>query len=264
MKSEFLEVAIEAATQAGELIKSYWGKSFQIEKKGEIDLVTEVDKKSEKLILSVIEKKFPQHSVLAEESGENLRSKDYLWIIDPIDGTTNFAHGYPCFCVSIALQVKGVVQTGVIFNPLLNEMFTAERGQGAYLNGERMAVSKTDALISSLLCTGFAYNVKAAKANNLNQFRQAVLSAQGVRRDGSAALDIAYVACGRFDGFWEMNLKPWDMAAAVLMVEEAGGKLSLLNGGPFDVFGKDIIVSNGKIHQALFEILNSTPAGPNP
>ena len=253
--NEYLDTAVSAAKLAGDEIKKFWGKDFQIEKKSEIDLVTEVDKKAEKIILDFILSRYPSHSVLAEESGKTLQKSSYLWHVDPLDGTTNFAHGYPSFCTSIGLEISGTLNVGVVFEPLRGELFTALHNQGSFLNGKKISISDTRELGDSLLCTGFAYDVRKNKTNNLREFGNFIVSAQGVRRDGSAALDLCYLACGRFDGFWEYNLNSWDIAAGVLMIQEAGGTVTTMDGSPIDLNGKNLLASNGKIHSQMQEIL---------
>lgn len=252
------DVAVEAAKKAGAYLKQNLGKVRSIERKGgeEKNLVTEIDKGSEEIIIGMIRKHFPGHDILAEESGtKNAAKSDYRWIIDPLDGTTNFTHGFPVFCVSIGLEKKGRLELGVIFDPNTNELFTAERGKGAYLNGKRITVSKTDTLQSSLLVTGFPYNIAENPNKAVERFVGFLMKAQAVRRMGSAALDLAYVACGRFDGFWEVALQPWDMAAGVLIVEEAGGLVTDFGGKPMDIYNFALLSSNGKIHEEMRQIL---------
>ena len=258
---EFKKIALLAAEKAGKILIKNLGKVKQIDYKGTVNIVTEIDKLSEKTIIDTILKKFPDHEILAEESKEKYNSSSYKWIIDPLDGTTNYAHGYPVVCISIALEIEGAIMMGLVYDPFRDELFYAEKGKGAYLNNKRIHVSKTKELIRSLLATGFAYNVRVTKNNNLVHFCKFSLMAQGVRRDGSAALDFCYTAMGRFDGFWEMNLSPWDMAAGALMVEEAGGKLSDFAGGPLTVSSPktdwvpQMTASNGFIHEEMVEVL---------
>ncbi len=252
---EFKKVALTAAEKAGKILTKNLGKVKQIDYKGIVNLVTEIDKLSEKTIIDIILKKFPHHEILAEESKEKYNSSKYKWIIDPLDGTTNYAHGYPVVCISIALEIEGVIMIGLVYDPFRNELFYAEKGKGAFMNNKHIHVSKTDKLISSLLSTGFAYNVRVTKNNNLVHFCKFSLMAQGVRRDGSAALDFCYTAMGRFDGFWEMNLSPWDMAAGALIVEEAGGKITDLKGDNFSIYKKNVVASNGIIHDGMLSII---------
>jgi len=250
-----LQVAIQAALEAGRILRENWGGDFAIEKKGEIDLVTAIDYQVEKIIIDRLLSAFPSHSVLAEESGASEQKSDFLWIVDPLDGTTNFAHTYPCFCTSIALEVSGELQLGVVYEPLRQELFTVISGKGAFLNDKKIHVSQAKNLLNSLLCTGFAYDVRENKRNNLRQFEKFILTAQGVRRDGAAALDLSFVGCGHFDGFWEFNLKPWDIAAGVLLIREAGGMVTAVDGSSFDLRSGNILASNGKIHQEMIEVL---------
>jgi len=254
--SNFLDTAILAATTAGKFIKEMVGREIRIEKKGEINLVTEVDKKSEKIIEEIIAERFPDHRFKAEEGTEHGGDSPYLWLVDPLDGTTNYAHGFPFYCVSISLVRDDDIITGCIYHPILGECFTAERGAGAYLNGRKISVSSEDNLGDSFLATGFPYDIRETEANNLRQFSEFAVRARAIRRAGSAALDLAYVACGRFDGYWEMKLNPWDIGAGILMVEEAGGKVTDWNGGKYDIFKGVILASNGKIHRQMVEVLN--------
>lgn len=258
-----LATAIQAAKASGKIQKKGWGRKHTVQFKDDINLVTEVDKACEAVILKIISKKFPTHDFLAEESGEILarssrmgqRSPHYKWIIDPLDGTTNYAHTFPAFCTSIGLEHQGKMLLGVVYDPLRDEMFTAVHGRGAYLNGKKIHVSCVSILKRSLLATGFAYNVQKVFNNNLNHFSNFIMRTQAVRRMGAAAIDLCYVACGRFDGFWEMELWPWDVSAASLILQEAGGKVSMFDGSSFDIYGKQIIASNGKIHQDMVRVI---------
>jgi myo-inositol-1(or 4)-monophosphatase len=252
-----LEIAIEAAREAGALLKLHSGKARSIERKGgeETNLVTEIDRRSEKIIIDRIRRKYPQHDFLAEESGGRDRRSDYCWIIDPLDGTTNFTHGLPIFCVSIGLEHKGEIVGGVVYDPNHDELFTAEKGKGASLNRKRMHVSSTTRLIESLLVTGFPYTLRDEPDEIIHHFNNFLLEAQALRRLGSAALDLAYVAAGRFDGFWESSLHPWDMAAGVLLVQEAGGKFTDFDGNPSSVYKKALLTSNGLIHEQMIQVL---------
>jgi myo-inositol-1(or 4)-monophosphatase len=253
-----LNFAIQTAQEAGRILQERLGRSIKITNKGTIDLVTEADLAAERLIIERIKSYHPRHAVLAEESGasrlEGEPKSEYLWIVDPLDGTTNFAHGYPCFCVSIALEHNGVIEVGVIHDPTRDETFAAERGDGATLNGRRIRASEIDDLNRAMLCTGFPYDVRD-RGNFARHFSNFIMHAQAVRRDGSAALDLAYVACGRFDGFWEEGLRPWDVAAGVLLVEEAGGRVSHYDGTPFDVYTPPIVASNGLVHEQMMRVL---------
>jgi myo-inositol-1(or 4)-monophosphatase len=254
----YLKAAIEAAQSAGKIQKRYYGRAhnIQFKTKNPLNLVTEVDKACEKKVLSFLQKRFPSHNFWGEESGQKKNRSDYTWVVDPLDGTTNYAHDYPFFCCSVALvkDLKPVV--GVIYDPLRNECFTAEKSRGAALNGKKIRVSKTKTLAESLLSTGFAYAVRETHYN-LDNFERFIMKSQGVRRDGSAALNLAYVAAGRFDGFWERGIQAWDMAAAVLLVQEAGGKVTDITGGPFNLLAENALASNGKIHQQIFNILKN-------
>ena len=248
-------VALEAAEGAGRLLKENLGRANAVEFKGEIDLVTEMDRKAEELIVGRLSSAFPDHSIIAEEREGVEKASPYRWIVDPLDGTTNYAHGYPVFCVSIAFEAEGDLVFGVVYNPVLEETFLAERGGGATLNGRPIHVSGTERLERSLLATGFPYDIRRTRDNNLNHFCSFAIKAQAIRRAGSAALDLCYVACGRFDGYWELRLKPWDVAAGSLMVREAGGMVTTFDGGPFDIYSTNIVASNGKIHSEMLEVL---------
>jgi myo-inositol-1(or 4)-monophosphatase len=251
-----LGFAIEVARDAGQLLLEKFGRDITVNKKGDYNLVTEADLASERLIVERIKSHYPKHSILAEESGDAVVIDDnvWKWIIDPLDGTTNFAHGYPCFCVTLALEHEGEIVVGVTFDPTRNELFSAERGRGASLNNKPIRVSSTEELSESLIVTGFPYNFKERPdfARYLNEF---LLRSRAVRRDGSAALDMAYVACGRFDGFWEEGLSPWDMAAGVLIIEEAGGQVTAYNQAKFSIYSPPILATNGLIHTQMADVL---------
>lgn len=254
--NDLSRVAVEAAKEAGRYMVSRLGGAIEVSTKGnKNNLVTDVDKKSESMIISRIRKAFPEHSILAEESGNAGAESEYQWIIDPLDGTTNYAHGFPFFCVSIAAARGGVMETGVVYDPTRDELFTARKGEGAYLNGRKINVSGTLTVDGSLIATGFAYH-PVERLNNLKYMGKVLEVAQAVRRAGSAALDLCYVAAGRFDGFWEQGLKPWDTAAGHLIVKEAGGIVTTMAGLAFDVYQSDIVASNGKIHPQMLSILN--------
>jgi myo-inositol-1(or 4)-monophosphatase len=254
----FLDTAVKAARAGGRALLRFFAKDFRVYFKGEVNLVTEADHEAEAVILRTIRRAFPDHSFLAEESGEQLAphfsKAQYKWIIDPLDGTTNFAHSFPVYCVSVALEVRGEVIVGVVYDPVRRELFAAEKGCGASLNGVSINVSQTKKIDQSLLVTGFAYNRKALK-NNLGHFSNFSLRAQGVRRTGSAALDLCYVACSRFDGFWEMKLSPWDTAAGFLIATEAGATATDFSNRPFHIYLKEIVASNGCIHREMLEVL---------
>lgn len=254
-----LDFAIETAREAGRVLAERFGRaSLEVTHKGDIDLVTESDLAAERLIVERIRSYYPRHAILAEESGTaehaGAATSAYKWIVDPLDGTTNYAHGYPCFCVSIALEYEGQLVIGVIYDPTRDEMFAAERGAGATLNGRRIRVSEISDLNEAMLCTGYPYDVRG-RDNFARNFTNFIMHAQGVRRDGSAALDLAYVACGRFDGFWEEGLNPWDVAAGVVLIEEAGGRVSRYDGSPFGIYAPPIMASNGLIHEAMMRVL---------
>ena len=248
--------AVEAAGIAGEILLEYARNGFQIEHKNAVNLVTDADKQSEQAIIDTIRRAHRHHDILAEERGmDSGGTSPYKWIIDPLDGTTNFAHGFPIYCVSIALEYRGQVVLGVILDPTRRELFVAVSGRGATLNGTRIQVSQSSALGASLLVTGFAYDIRESTHNNLDYFSRFCLRARGVRRTGSAALDLCYVAAGRFDGFWEMKLHSWDVAAGSLMVTEAGGRMSDFKGGAFSIYGDEMVASNGSIHGEMLEVL---------
>jgi myo-inositol-1(or 4)-monophosphatase len=246
------------AVEAGTLLRDKLYDRHTVQYKGEINLVTEADRLSETLIMERIHRSFPGHDILAEESPETTNGSGFRWIIDPLDGTTNYAHGYPVFCVSIALEVAGEIRLGAVYNPMLAELFTAEKGAGAFLNGGRIAVSRTKDLNRGLLATGFPYDIREDKNNNMNYFTAFAMNAQAVRRAGAAALDLAYVAAGRFDGFWELKLMPWDTAAGWLLVTEAGGVVTNLSGGPFGIRSPNMLAGNGIINDQMLRILSKT------
>jgi myo-inositol-1(or 4)-monophosphatase len=258
--SEYLDIAERAAREAGRFLAERFRGSLKIEKKGQVDLVTDVDRQSEKLLREIILSHYPDHGFKAEEGTESGRDSEFLWLVDPLDATTNYAHGFPVYCVSIALLKKGKIIAGCIYNPNLDECFTAEPGSGAFLNRKRIAVSKTRNLDDSLLATGFPYDIRESEDNNLKEFAAFATSARAVRRAGSAALDAAYVACGRFDGFWEFKLAPWDIAAGILLIKEAGGKVSSWSGEECDLFKGEILASNGLIHSQMLDVLKKVRA----
>lgn len=255
---KFRKVATEAALKAGELLVKNLHKVKRVDHKGVVNLVTDIDHKSERLIHRIIRSHFPNHSFFAEEEVREKTSSDYLWTIDPLDGTTNYAHGFPIFCVTISLLKKGEVIMGLTYNPMLGEMFYVERGAGAFLNRRRIQISGTEDLNDSLLATGFPYDLRDSEDNNLDNFSSFVMKAQAVRRAGSAALDLAYTACGRFDGFWEFKLGAWDIAAGCLLVEEAGGRVTNFKGGKVALFTGEVLASNGKIHDQMLKVLRDT------
>jgi len=254
MTREYLKTAVEAARCAGALLKSRLGKIKKISYKGEINLVTDVDKKSESLIVKIVTSRYPDHEILSEESAFTPSGSRYKWIIDPLDATTNYAHGFPFFCVSIALEKEGDIIVGAVYDPMRGELFYAQKRKGAFLNGKRIMVSRVGILKRALLATGFSYTVSKYNAS-LVHFKNFLIRAQAVRRAGSAALDLCYVACGRFDGFWELDLKPWDMAAGKLIVEEARGRVSSFSGGKYSVYAQEILASNKKVHREMITVL---------
>ena len=253
----YLNLAISAAREAGRLLRDALMNTHDIQfKEGEYNLVTEMDGLAERTIIGMIRDAHPDHTFLAEESGATANASDYRWIIDPLDGTVNYAHGIPIFCVSIALEVRGTVELGVIYHPMLDELFTAERGRGAFRNGTPIHVSAQSDFNKSLLVTGFPYNVKANPLHCIDHFINFVYEGRPIRRLGSAALDLAYVACGRLDGFWEVKLNPWDVAAGALLVIEAGGRLAQMDGSAWTIYNPSILATNGKIHDAMMAIIN--------
>jgi myo-inositol-1(or 4)-monophosphatase len=252
----YIGVAEKAAREAGEVLRANLGKVKEITFKGKNSLVTEVDKLSEEIIVECIKRSFPSHDIFAEESGRRSAGSEFVWIIDPLDGTTNYAHGYPFFSISIALEIEGAVKAGVVYDPVKDEMFSAELGAGAFMNGEEIRVSGSTRLDESHLVTGFVHDDPAMVEENLRHFSDFVWRARAVRRDGSAALDLCYVACGRFDGFWELGLNPWDTAAGVLIVEEAGGKVTDFAGDEYSIYVKEMLASNSGIHSEMIDVLS--------
>jgi myo-inositol-1(or 4)-monophosphatase len=253
--TEFLEVAVAAARQAGAIVRAGYGQTVHVTHKGAIDLVTEFDKRSEAAILAALRGAFPQHAILSEESGR-AAGDDYEWLVDPLDGTTNFAHKFPVFSTSIALTFQRRLIVGVVYDPLRDELYSAEAGQGAHLNGAPLHVSATAELGLALLATGFPYDVRTNPSNNLAEFTRFQMSSQGVRRTGSAALDCCWVAAGHLDGFWELRLNPWDVGAGALIARVAGGRVTTYSGDE-DFLGKDsILVSNGLLHEEMMEVLS--------
>jgi len=259
--TEFMTAARDAAYSAGKILRDNIYGARQITHKGEINLVTEMDMRSERIIVEILHSFFPDHGIIAEEETNILKKSAFTWIIDPLDGTTNYAHGYPCFSVSIALEHEEDVVLGVVYDPMRDELFSAQRGRGAELNGRPIRVSNVDRLLLSLLATGFPYDRKTSEKNNLKYFREFLMASQEVRRDGSAALDLCSVACGRFDGFWELKLKPWDVAAGSIIVREAGGVISNFSGNKFSLHEEETLASNGRIHSQMLEILSTAGKG---
>ena len=250
---------VEFAQKAGEILRAGFGKQHQVEFKGEIDLVTEIDHRSEEFILGEIAKRFPEHAVLSEESGERRGSVEHLWYVDPLDGTLNYSHGLPIFCLSIAYANAGKLSLAAIYDPVSEEMFTAERGAGANLNGQAIHVSETSELKSSLLVTGFPYDAWTNPVNNFAEFQRFSMRTQGVRRLGSAALDLCYVAAGRLDGFWEIRLNAWDVAAGALIAQEAGARVTNVRGGD-DFISKpqSVLAANPALHAKMLAILQES------
>ena len=255
MTNQLFDFAVSMAQEAGRLLRDRLGSRIDITHKGAINIVTDVDLASEQLIRDRIATHYPRHEVLAEEGGLAESPSDYRWVIDPLDGTTNYAHGLPIFCVSIALEYQGETVLGVVYDPMREELFTAERQGGAALNNRPIRVSSTADLIQSLVSTGFPYDIKTSTLTNLDHWANFAMNAQALRRIGSAALDLCYVACGRFDGFWELSLSPWDMAAGALIVVEAGGRVTDFQGNHFSNYTPEVVASNGPIHGRMLEIL---------
>ena len=252
----FLDVAIETAREAGAILLQEFDRPVKISYKGEVDIVTQADKRAEQAIVSRLRSHFPKHAIVAEEGGGSESDSPFRWHVDPLDGTTNFAHGYPCFCVSLGLEEAGEPIVGVIFQPVSGEMFTAAKGEGAYLNQKKIEVSKIEKLATSLLATGFP-SVKRAQNHNIHYYWDFTLRSHGVRRDGSAAMDLAAVACGRFEGFWEFGLHTWDAAAGILLVREAGGSVTQFNGQPYRLGDRELMASNGRVHEEMKEVAAS-------
>jgi myo-inositol-1(or 4)-monophosphatase len=250
MGNHFLAIAVETAIEAGEILVSEFAHPAKISYKGEVDIVTQADRRSEEAIVGRLRTHFPKHAIVAEEGSGQEGDPCYRWIVDPLDGTTNFAHGYPCFAVSIGFEEAGELQVGVIYQPITKELFTASRGGGAYLNQKQIHVSSIGHLSTSLLATGFP-STKRTRNPNIHYYWNFTLRSHGVRRDGSAALDLASVACGRFDGFWEFGLHSWDTAAGVLLVREAGGVVTDFSGQPYNPGDYETLASNGLIHTEL-------------
>lgn len=247
-------VLLKAAVESGRFIRRSVGKIEEISRKGRDNIVTDVDKKAEAMIIGRILRSFPDHSILSEESEPRAGDTGYRWIIDPLDGTTNFAHAFPFFCVSIAVEKNSKMALGCVYDPMRNELFFAEAGKGAYLNRKRIRVSSVRYLIDGFLATGFSYGVKK-KDRNIRYFRKLLTRSLAIRRAGSAALDLCYVACGRFDGFWEMDLHPWDSAAGMLIVQESGGRVTKFDGTKYSPYDKNILATNSRIHNQISRVL---------
>jgi myo-inositol-1(or 4)-monophosphatase len=254
--ASFVEAAAEIAHEAGSLLRHYFERRVAFEMKGDYDLVTEADRASEKLVVERLSKQFPLHGIVAEEGGGHDSPSEYRWYVDPLDGTTNFAHSYPVWNVTLGLEKAGELIAGVVFDPNRDELFTAERGAGAFLNGRRIHVSGAARVADSLLSTGFPNHNRATNPN-IHFFHELAMSAHGVRRGGSAAIDLAYVAAGRLDGFWEIGLSPWDMAAGILLVEEAGGVCTDMRGTGHHLKSPHILADNGAIHNELVSLFGA-------
>jgi myo-inositol-1(or 4)-monophosphatase len=250
-----LAVAVAAAKEAGRIQKRYFSRSLHVDYKSEINPVTKVDKLCEDVIVQKLRSAFPNHDILTEETDFEGKGSPFKWIVDPLDGTSNYIHGYPCFCVSIALEIEGEIELGVVYDPNLRELFHALKGSGASMNGKRISVSRSNDLDTSLLGTGFPYDIREYPDFYLSFFRAFMVRTLALRRPGSAVLDLCYVASGRFDGFWEMKLYPWDMAAGCLLITEAGGRLTDFQGGPHSIHSVETLASNGLIHDQMLEVM---------
>lgn len=252
-----IDKIIEISREAGEIIREGFGKKLTLEYKSNVsDFVTNIDKAAESKIIEFIKKEYPTHNIIAEESGDDSKGSKYTWVIDPLDGTMNFAHGLPIFSVSIAVMKNSEIISGVIYDVMNNIFYSAEKGSGAFQNGNKIIVSKNMDLEKSLLVTGFPYNIKDNPDNAVERFNSFLMNSRGVRRLGSAAIDLCYVANGTFDGFWEVNLHPWDMAAGILLVAEAGGRITNFKNEKIDIFTKQLLATNGKVHDRMIEVLN--------
>ncbi len=261
---QFLATAIEAVIRAGDVQLARFGTDIRVDKKGAINLVTEVDLQIEREFRVMIAERFPDHVVLGEEfegGGDREASPPFCWVFDPVDGTTNYAHGLPIFCSSLGLEIDGELAVGAVYDPTRRELFTAERGQGARLNGRPLRVSTADTLIDSLLVTGFHYGIQNDPEELVSLFREFITRSRAVRRLGSAALDLCYVAAGRFDGYWESKIQPWDVAAGALIVTEAGGRVSTVNGAPFRSRAGSVLATNGHVHDLMLEVITGFDAG---
>lgn len=256
LREDLKATAIEAARLAGAILEEHARSGFHVEYKDAVNLVTDADRRSEQAIVDTIHKSWPDHQILAEEEG--LRKggdATYRWVIDPLDGTTNFTHRFPAYCVSIGMEYQGRCILGVVLDPTRQELFLAETGRGAFLNGTPLRVASTPSLDKALLVTGFAYDIRESRDNNLDHFSRFAVRVQGLRRTGAAALDLSYVAAGRFDGFWEMKLQPWDTAAGLVIVQEAGGRVTDFKGTPYSIYEPSIVASNGLIHDEMLNVL---------
>jgi myo-inositol-1(or 4)-monophosphatase len=250
-----LEFAVHLALESGKIQRTHFEKTLSIQHKGEINLVTNVDFECERRIIELVRQHFPGDEVISEEKTNLFEPGKNRWIVDPLDGTTNYAHGYPFFCTSVGYEVDGDVLAGAVYNPIMEELFWASRGEGAFLNGRQIRVSTIKEMKQALLVSGFPYDVATNPDNNLDHWAAFIMRAQALRRDGSAGLNLSYVAAGRFDGFWELNLSPWDMAAGALIVREAGGTVTGLYGEAFDLYRGGVLASNGLVHQDMVSVL---------
>ena len=263
--SLFLATAVEAVVRAGEVQMAHFGGDLQIGKKGAIDLVTDVDVAVERMFRSLVAERFPDHQVLAEEMGGAAEAPEGpCWVFDPIDGTTNYAHGIPIFCASLALEIDGVAEVAAVFDPNRQELFTAQRGGGAFLNGRLLKVSDAESLVDAVVVTGFPYDVHERVGEIVGLFAAFVGRARAVRRLGSAAIDLCYVAAGRMDGFWESDLKPWDLAGGALIVAEAGGRVTNMDGTPFHSRGRHVLATNARLHEPMLDVIRTFRAGRAP
>ncbi len=253
---KYLEEARFIARKAGKMLKENIDTSADVQFKGVVDLVTDFDNRAQRMIFEYLSDRFPDHDFLGEEDLKQEKGREFRWIIDPLDGTTNYAHGFPIFCVSIALEREGDVLMGVVYDPMRDEMFSAVKDEGARIDGKAIRVSTVDDLNKSLVATGFPYDIRESEVNNIDHFNHFLVRVQAIRRCGSAAMDLCYIACGRFDGFWELKLHPWDVAAGALVVQEAGGKVTDFKNHEFSVFGSEILATNGLIHDQMVEVLS--------
>lgn len=252
---DYAAVAAEAVLRAGAIQRARYGQQVEVRHKGPVDLVTDVDRHCEDAILETLRSRAPGHDIVTEETQLAKTGSRFCWFVDPLDGTTNFAHGYPCFCASVALAQDGVVVAGAVYEPLREELFTAERGAGSHLNGRRLRVSDTQELHSALLVTGFPYDIHEKLSARLRYFNLFIRHARAIRRDGAAALDLSFVAASRFDAFFEESLQPWDVLAGGLIIEEAGGRVSDFDGGSIGLQGAQVLASNGRLHEAMLALL---------
>lgn len=257
MSWRYVATAAEAVLAAGALQRAKYGHEIQIAHKGVIDLVTEVDRESEAAILAVIRERFADHDIVTEETALERTGSRFVWFVDPLDGTTNFAHGYPFFCASVALAVGEELAAAAVYDPIKRELFTAERGAGAHLNGRRLRTSSSSRLLQSLLVTGFPYDLRDDLQKSLRLFNRFMAEARAIRRDGAAALDLSYLAAGRIDAFWEERLKPWDVMAGALLVEEAGGRVTRFDGAPLRLSADETLASNGPLHAAMLSVFQA-------